>query len=284
MLLAAERHRARDRRRHDARDALEPLDDWQVEPAEVVGALEAREVAEDLRRDDTVGLIPGLDALQPVEAGEEEPRADQQHDGHRHLRDDERRLQAPAPRGAAARRPGLFQRGRRTGARHQRRQRAKGEAGQDRQAQREQEHRHVDVDVARPRGEAPDERREPAEHQPRHDESEHAAAEGEQHALGEQLARQLSASSAERHAQRQLALAMQRPREREAGDVGAREQQDEQRGAHDHQQHRTRVAGDLLQERHGVRLEPVALLVDGREVAVEPVGDHCRHPPPRARR
>jgi hypothetical protein len=58
---------------------------------------------------------------------------------------------------------------------------------------------------------------------------------GEQHALGEQLARQLPASSAERHAQRQLPLAMQRPRERQARDVRACQQQDEQRRAHDHQ-------------------------------------------------
>ena len=78
---------------------------------------------------------------------------------------------------------------------------------------------------------------------------------------------ELPASGAERRAQRQLALATQRPRERQAGDVGAREQQDERGRADEHQQHRPRVAGELLQERHGVRLEPVARRVDGREVA-----------------
>ena len=144
----------------------------QVQAAEIVRGLVAREVAEHFRRDDAVRLIARLHALQPIEAGEQQPGADQQHDRHRHLRDDERGLQAPAPRRAAARRPGLLQRGCRAWPRDQRRQRAEREAGQDRHAQREDQHRRVDVDVARPRGEAADERRQPAERQARDDEAE----------------------------------------------------------------------------------------------------------------
>ena len=50
--------------------------------------------------DHAVAAITGIDALQPVEAGQQQSGADEQHDANGHLRDDERVLQA-ASRGLA---------------------------------------------------------------------------------------------------------------------------------------------------------------------------------------
>jgi hypothetical protein len=52
-----------------------------------------------------------------------------------------------------------------------------------------------------------------------------APAEGEQRALGEQLAHEAPASGAERGADGELAVPPQQPREREVRHVGARDQQ-----------------------------------------------------------
>ncbi len=206
----------------------------QVEAAEIVRGLEAREVAEHLRRQHTVGLIPGLDALQAVEAGEEQPRADQQHDGHRHLRDDER---TTAGAGAAGCRrstaPACFS--------------AAAGPGRATSAGSAPKARPVRIDrpsvntstvtsmwmspvraVKRPMNDV-----ERAEHQPRHEQSPSTPPPRASSTLSvSSWPAELPASSAERHAQRQLALAMQRPRQRQARDVRAGEQQDEQRRAH----------------------------------------------------
>ena len=89
-----------------------------------------------------------------------------------------------------------------------------------------------------------------------------AAGQREQHAFGQQLAADLPAAGAKGGAQRQLALARQCARHRQAGDVGARDEQHQQRRADQHQQHRTGVAGQLAQQVHGRGLKPLAVAVD----------------------
>ena len=69
----------------------------QVEPPLRVDIRILREVREELRRHHAVGAVTGIDALQPVEAGEQQPCANEEHDRDRHLRDDERALQSTAP-------------------------------------------------------------------------------------------------------------------------------------------------------------------------------------------
>ena len=110
---AAERHRIGDRRGVHAGLRLQPLEHRQVELPLRVDVRIAREVAEDLRRQHAVRSITGLDALQPVEAGEQQAGADQQHHRHRHLRDDQRALHPLAAAGVAGLAAALLQRRRR---------------------------------------------------------------------------------------------------------------------------------------------------------------------------
>ncbi len=73
---------------------LEVIENRLRQPAQRVDAAVAREVAVDLGRQHAVRLVAGIHALQPVEAGQQQTRARQQHDRHRDLGDDERALQA----------------------------------------------------------------------------------------------------------------------------------------------------------------------------------------------
>ena len=67
-----------------------------------------------------------------------------------------------------------------------------------------------------------------AEH--RDEEPEHAAADREQHAFGEQLPDDAAAPGTECHAQRDLALTDRRARQQERRDVGAGDQQHQRDG------------------------------------------------------
>ena len=101
----------------------------------------------------------------------------------------------------------------------ERRQQAEQQAGEDRHAEREGQHRAVDRDLPGARREAGGEGDQQIADEPADQEAERAAGDREQRALGQQLAGDAAAAGAERAAQRQLALAPDDPRQREVGDV-----------------------------------------------------------------
>ena len=70
-----------------------------------------------------------------------------------------------------------------------------------------------------------------------------AADRGEQRALGEELPDQPAATGAQRRAQRQLAVPAQHPRQRQVGDVGAGDEQDQAGDAEQDQQQVARPFG-----------------------------------------
>ena len=223
-LVGGQRHGAGDGHRGHARRARQPFDERLVEPQEVFGGPVAREVAEHLGRQHALGPIARRDALQTMETGQQQPGTRQQHDRHGHLRDHEPLLQAAASRTLAAG-SGLLERAGRRRARRQGRERAEDHARQQRQAERKAQHALVERHVVDARGEPPGKRRQRVDGAPRNDQAHGAAGQREQHAFGEQLAADLPAAGAKGGAQRQLALARQRARHRQAGDVGAGDEQ-----------------------------------------------------------
>ena len=98
-------------------------------------------------------------------------------------------------------------------------------------------------------------------------------AKREQRALGQQLTNQAAAPGAERRAHGELAIAAQQARERQVGDVGAGDQQDEPGRPEQDQQHRPRVARQLLAHADGRRREARAGPVRGLVVRGEAPAD-----------
>ena len=97
-------------------------------------------------------------------------------------------------------------------------------------------------------------RRRRAHHRPGERSAHHRATGGEQEALGEQLATEAAASRAERGAQRELALARDTAREKQVGDVRARDEKDEDHARAEHHQHRTDRRRHLLHQSDDVDL------------------------------
>ena len=84
------------------------------------------------------------------------------------------------------------------------------------------------------------------------------------------------AAGAQRRAHGELAIAAQHPREREVGDVRARDQQNQPRRAEQNQQHLARADRELLEHVRRFRLEAAGREVDVRIVALEALA-HRRH-------
>ena len=236
--------------------AFEPLEHRHVEPPQRLRIRILREVAEDLGRHHAIAAEAGIDALQPIEAQEQQAGADQQHDRHRDLRDDQRALHASRPAGVA----------RALAARLQR-------ADQDRRATPAPgsvpNTRPVTIETSSVKPSTPGSisiSPVRAVNRPTNvvsmsivdhanDEADDAAGDRQQRALGQQLPHQPPASRAERGAHRQLAIAPQHARERQVGDVRARDQQHEPGRAEQDQQHLARADGQLLEHVGGLRLE-----------------------------
>jgi hypothetical protein len=191
------------------------------------------------------------------------------HERQRHLHDDERAAGA-MPLAAGARRPPAAAQARR----HMRTgvledwNRTEEEARDDRDRQREYQHRRVDGDVIEPRevtGREGDEQTDRAE---RDGESGDTSDETEDDALGKQFVRDPSAARAKRRPDRQLLLAALRALEQQVRHVRAGDQQHEADGPHQYPQHRADVANDLSFQQPQVRLEP-GLLEHLHAVALE---------------
>ena len=126
---------------------------------------------------------------------------------------------------------------------------AEHEPGRHRHGEREEQHAAVDLDLARARREPADELDEQAQRGVREGEAEHAAGRRHDEALGGELPEQPDPAGAERRAQPELADAAHRERQREVRDVGAGQDQDQQRGRAEGEQQRPAVGGELLLER-----------------------------------
>ena len=258
----AKRHRVGDRRGVHAGQRLQTFEHRQVELPLRVDVGIPREVAENLRRQHAVRSIPGLDTLQAVEAGQQQAGADQQHHRDRHLRHDQRALDSLAAAGVAGLAAALLQRVDEIDPAAERRQRAEQHSGQDRNAEREDQHDRIQRDLARARRKPADERGQHVDGQPRDADADGAADHGEQRALGQQLPHQAAAAGAERGAHRQLAIAAQHPRQREVGDIRARDQQHQSGDAEQDQQQLPRPGGEGFAHGNGRgaeagRLRPV---------------------------
>lgn len=139
-------------------------------------------------------------------------------------------------------------------------------------ADHEAEHAPVERQVER-RGRAPccDPRDDDAVGPAREERAECRADEREQDAFGEQLAHDARAARAERHADRDLALARGAARDQQIGDVRARNEEDQGDGRHEQPQRmRVRVAQLRESIRSGPHAERPGQVV--RLVCVRPVG------------
>jgi hypothetical protein len=128
--------------------------------------------------------------------------------------------------------------------------------------------------------------------QPRHGErhADHAAGERQHGTLGQELAHEAAAPGAERGPHRELLAARDGARQERAGEVGARDEEDERRTRHEHQQRRARVADHRVAHGQGahagaggvLRLLARDRLPDGGRLAAGRVDGDAR-PEPRDR-
>ena len=83
----------------------------------------------------------------------------------------------------------------------------------------------------------------------------------EQRALGQELTHQAPSPGAKRHADRHLALALQQARQHQIGDAATDDEQEKAGGAEQDPERRTEIAGQLVAEGHGGRVEAGALRI-----------------------
>ena len=183
-----------------------------------------------LERDQTIGHEPGVAVHDLAHGAEQERRAREQGQRDRDLAHDEGAAQ---PLAAATGRPAaaaLDERLAQIAAhRLQRWRQTEQHAGQHGQQHRGHERRAIERRHERLR-----QLRRHGEAQPLHDveahrDPDHAAGQGEQHALGQQLAQHPHAAGAERRADRHLLRPLLRPRDQQVRHVRRRDRHPEQR-------------------------------------------------------
>ena len=158
-------------------------------------------------------------------------------------------------------------------ARRQGGKRAEHQAGHDGDEKGEAKDAGVDVDLMRARGEPADKRRQHVDCRPGEREAEDPAGDRQHRAFGQQLTDQTPASGTERGAHRQLAIAPQHARERQVGDIRARDQQNQTRRAEQDQQQLARTDGELFEQVGRFRLKAGVGAVDVGVVLLEPLTD-----------
>ena len=215
-----------------------------------------REVERDAHAEHAVGPDAGIHRLKAHDAAEHQPGADEEHERDRHLRDDERAAKRAPP---GRNRPAAFlNRGREAHAARQRGNGADEHAGRGRDPQREQQNGPVQRNLLRPGRELSGERDEQIHRDRREEEADDGAGERQQRALGQELPDQAPSARAERHPDRQLALALQQPREEQVGDARADDEEEKPRGAEQNPERRPEPARQLVAQRHRRRGEPRA--------------------------
>jgi hypothetical protein len=182
-----------------------------------------------------------------IEAANQQSGADEQHERNRDLRDDQHVARAKAAPAGLDRHISA-QASRQLGPPQHDRHDAEEQAGQHGDADREGEHQPVDGDLHGARREARGEVDEQIADEPRAEQTQRAAGQRQHDAFRHELTRDSSAARAKRGADGQLALAPQHPRQRQVGDVGGDEQQDENGSRQQDEQRRTCLARQLVMD------------------------------------
>ena len=200
--------------------------------------------------EDVVGDKSGVDAKQPLEAGEKQAAADEQHERERDLRDDECApdvSRASPCRAAAAFLP---QDAAQAGA-HQMHGRggANDDAEEERQAQRKAEDRAVHPDLVHAGQIGQTYPLESIEAPEPDEQSQDSADHGQQRRFGDELPGDPAAAGADGAARCQFLHAPARPHERQVGDVDGGDQDDEEHAAPEEQQSGAHVAHEIGFER-----------------------------------
>ena len=176
------------------------------------------------QHDDIVSFEAGIDRLHGPQRAHQQAGGHEQDDRRHDLGDDER---GPQPLFASASRTRAFAQPLRVGvaADPQHRCDAEHQAGRSRHQRRE--HQHADVDRRRvgDRQRVGHESRQQRHGGRRDRDAEQAAGACEHHALGQQLTHETLAARAHRGAHGELAAPLQRAREEQVREVGARDEQ-----------------------------------------------------------
>ena len=247
-----------------------------VEPDDLVRVLVGRLRQRDPHREDARGIEPEIDPLQRPERPQHQARADEQDDRQRHLRDHEAVPETPPAAAGRCVAPAFFHR-----VRQVRSQQARGggdaedHGGDERDADREQQHAPVDGrarDTGNARWVPP---REQAHTTPGQRQTGGGADTGEHETLGQQLPDEAGRAGPERRAHGHLALPRFRAREEKIGHVGAGDEQQEADRAEEEPDRAADGTDDLFPQReddgvelHRLGIEPPARprLRDGVQV------------------
>ena len=214
----------------------------------------------------------GIDVAQLAEACEQQCGADEEHQRERNLGHHEHAERALTCTGRAA--PFLLQGDIDVGARRvQRRHQPEDHARDERDAHREQQRPHVDVNLVRTRNRRCRGAREHVS-QPRCQQgARDAAGKREQQALDDQLPDNAPASGAQRQSNRDLALTRRSAGEQQVRDIRARDQEHAPDRGKQHQHWCPCVADDLVFERHQRHAGEVLRGVVGGERCSRQLGD-----------
>ena len=219
----------------------------------------ARHGVPDHRGDRVGRLVAAVERDEPHEAAQEQPRADQQHERERHLRDGQRRprpVRPQQPEAARRLRTSLVQRAHQTDSRPlERRRRAEEQPDDDRQPHGEHDRHRVDAHLVEPRDLDRDERGRGVQDDGRRGQAEQAAAQAQRHALGQELPHQAAPAGAERRAHGQRPPPGHPAREKQPRDVDAGDQQHQHRRRRQRQQRGPIPAHHLLEQRNHADLD-----------------------------
>ena len=200
----------------------------------------------------------GIDGLELHECANQQRGSDDQNQREGHLRHDQYGAELAAAKADAGAAAALVERGSKVGARGaDRRHEAEENPGEDRDAEGKEQDGWIEGHAAS--GFADSRKIPGADGQEQTDasesenEAEKAAGQRERQALGQQLADDLEATSAERGAGRELALSYRGAHQQEIRDVGARNEQHEADRAEQNQQRLPGIANDRFLQRRLLR-------------------------------
>ncbi len=189
-----------------------------------------------MERDHVAGHHAGVDPLEANQLANEHHTPDGERERQGHLGGDEAIAQAPEPHAHRVVAAGSLQNRLRIRAQRDDGGRdAKRDAGDDAGREKKQQHVPVEADFAPSRQFGAGCQYQRFGAPPRQCDSGEAAGEGEQQTLREELANQAGRSRAERSAHGHLAATERRAHQRQVCDIDARQQQDDPRGAEQHE-------------------------------------------------
>jgi hypothetical protein len=132
-------------------DRLEPREQILIEPLDLLAVAIRRAGGRHVERDETAGVEPGVARLQAHQVLHEQAGTDEKTEGNRDLRDDETAADAPPGLAARARIPFPDPLRQRPRPQAQHGPQSAPDAGDDRQLERERQHRSVDAERVCPR-------------------------------------------------------------------------------------------------------------------------------------